>query len=123
MTDEEKLAILLQSREKRAAMQEKLISSYGMPIVSFTVNMPGVEKRNESSRKVFEAGVYAVREKLAPRIAAIKTVDEETGYEAYFVVDMNASELKEKMCAIEGSHPLGRLFYTFRRKYIYPYRI
>ncbi len=110
MIDEKKLALLLESRERRAETQRMLISSYRMPIVSFTVNMPGIEKKNGYSLIVFEAGVSAVREKLAPYIAAVKTVDEETGYEAFFAVDMNASKLKEKMCSIEESHPLGRLF-------------
>ena len=32
-----------------------------------------------------------------------------TGFEAYFVVDMQPEEAKRICCGIEDSHPLGRL--------------
>ena len=35
--------------------------------------------------------------------------DLETGFEAYFVVDMPALEVKRLCCSIEDEHPLGRL--------------
>lgn len=100
---------LLQSRDDRAAFQTILLNGYHTPLVSFTVNMPGKIKRDRRSRAVFDAGVHAIREALAGQIVYYKLLDKNTGPEGYFAVDMDAQTLKEKMVAIEESHPLGRL--------------
>lgn len=101
---------ILKARDLRVKTQKELVSSFGKPLVSFTVNMPGPEKKNETSRKIFDAGVLALREKLAPDIVYYKLSDEETGYEGFFVADITARELKKKTCDVEETHPLGRLF-------------
>lgn len=100
---------LLESRDKRVEFQNILLKGYGLPMVSFTVNMPGKVKRSTRSRKVFDAGVEAIREALAGYIVYYKLMDNITGPEGYFCVEKDAFELKDAMCRIEESHPLGRL--------------
>ena len=100
---------LLESRDKRAEFQTILLNGYGTPLVSFTVNMPGKVKKNHRSARVFEAGVEAIRESLAGHIVYYKLLDNLTGPEGYFAVDMAVDELKTAMCRIEDQHPLGRL--------------
>ena len=100
---------LLESRDKRAAFQTILLNGYNTPLVSFTVNMPGKVKKNHRSEAVFTAGVEAIREKLAGHIVYYKLLDNLTGPEGYFAVDMEVNELKAAMCTIEDTHPLGRL--------------
>ncbi|MBR4992508.1 MAG: citrate lyase holo-[Clostridia bacterium] len=100
---------LLESRDKRAEFQTILLNGYGTPLVSFTVNMPGKVKKNHRSARVFEAGVEAIRETLAGYIVYYKLLDNLTGPEGYFAVDMAVDELKTAMCRIEDQHPLGRL--------------
>ena len=100
---------LLESRDKRAEFQTILLNGYGTPLVSFTVNMPGKVKKNYRSARVFEAGVEAIRESLAGHIDNYKLLDNLTGPEGYFAVDMAVDELKTAMCRIEDQHPLGRL--------------
>lgn len=100
---------LLESRDKRAEFQTILLNGYGIPLVSFTVNMPGKVKKNHRSARVFEAGVEAIRESLAGHIVYYKLLDNLTGPEGYFAVDMAVDELKTAMCRIEDQHPLGRL--------------
>ena len=100
---------LLESRDKRAAFQTILLNGYKTPLVSFTVNMPGKVKKNHRSARIFEAGVEAIREALAGQIVYYKLLDNLTGPEGYFAVDMAVDDLKTAMCRIEDEHPLGRL--------------
>ena len=100
---------LLESRDKRAEFQTILLNGYRTPLVSFTVNMPGKVKKNHRSEAVFNAGVESIRETLAGHIVYYKLLDNLTGPEGYFAVDMEVGELKAAMCRIEDSHPLGRL--------------
>ncbi len=101
---------LLRSRDERAAFQRVLIESYKLPLVSFTVNMPGPVKRESRSETVFRAGVSAIRERLAGGyILYSKLREPDTGYEGYFVCDMPELKLKSMMCGIEDAHALGRL--------------
>ena len=90
---------LLRSRDERAEFQKILLKGYGLPLVSFTVNMPGKIKRCRRSRIVFDAGVQAIRDALAGEIVYYKLMDNPTDAEA----------LKAAMCRIEEEHPLGRL--------------
>jgi len=100
---------LLESRDKRAEFQTILLNGYRTPLVSFTVNMPGKVKKNHRSEAVFNAGVESIRETLAGHIVYYKLLDNLTGPEGYFALDMEVGELKAAMCRIEDSHPLGRL--------------
>ena len=102
------LAELLDSRDKRAKHQKDLLGANpGKSLLCLTVQLPGPEKRNASSLKIAHAGVEAVRNAFLPLYEELK--DLETGYEAYFLVDLPAEEAKRRTCQIEDSHPLGRL--------------
>jgi len=102
------LADLLDSRDKRVKHQKDLLGAYpGKSLLCLTVQLPGPEKRNATSLKIAKAGVEAVRKAFLPEYEELK--DLETGYEAFFLVDLPAEEAKRMACEIEDSHPLGRL--------------
>ncbi len=102
------LADLLDSRDKRVKHQKDLLGAYpGKSLLCLTVQLPGPEKRNATSLKIAKAGVEAIRKAFLPEYEELK--DLETGYEAYFLVDLQAEEAKRRACQIEDSHPLGRL--------------
>ncbi|MEA5040478.1 MAG: citrate lyase holo-[acyl-carrier protein] synthase [Clostridiaceae bacterium] len=101
---------LLEGRDTRAAFQRELLERYQLPLVSFTVNMPGTVKRCSRSERIHEAGVAAIRDALAGHVAYWKLRDPVTGPEGFFACDLPAEELKRRMCALEEEHPLGRLF-------------
>lgn len=99
---------LLASRDARSVRQAELLRQFpGRTLVCMTVMLPGAEKRNELSLRIAAAGEEAVREAFRPSFAESR--DLETGYEAYFIVDMPAEEVKRRCCRIEDTHPLGRL--------------
>ena len=100
---------ILDNREARADFQKILLRGYGSTLVCFTVNMPGAIKRCAPSLAVYQAGVEALRERLAGYVTYYKKLDYPTGYEAYFAVDLPAEDLKRMLVELEVSHPMGRL--------------
>lgn len=102
------LAQLLESRDRRAAHQKDLLEKFpGKSLICLTVQLPGPEKRNETSLKIADAGVAAVREAFT--IDYEELMDLDTGYEGYFVVSLPPLDAKRIAVGIEDTHPLGRL--------------
>ena len=105
------LDILLASREKRWNLQRQFIQENpGLTLVCLTVIMPGNVKRNTQSLIVAHAALHEMEEKFGQKIHKRKELDLETGYEAYFMIQLPMLECKRIACEIEDSHPLGRLF-------------
>jgi len=104
---------MLESRERRAWRQRELLERYRLPLVSFTMNIAGPVKNSPSIRRGFLLG----RELLLGQLARVKApvvfsqeVDEDTGCEGLYVVDLAPRALKAITCGIEDNTPLGRLF-------------
>lgn len=101
---------LLRSRDERASRQLSLLSAYpDCSLVSLTVIFPGQVKRSKESLIVGGAAVAAILGRFSRQIKYSEVRDLETGYEAYFMVEAPAVELKRICCEIEETHPLGRL--------------
>lgn len=104
---------LLDSRERRALKQKKLIEKYKLPLVSFTVNIPGKCKNTLLSTSIFNEGFNVLMKEFDEKCIT-HVYDEscglDTGYEAYVVADTDGRLLKEHVLQIENSHPLGRMF-------------
>ena len=46
------------AREQRAKRQEELISEFGLPVISFTMNIPGPVKYSGAIENCFNVGVW-----------------------------------------------------------------
>lgn len=79
-------------------------------LLCLTVIMPGSVKRDSRSLAVAEAALEALKADLEGVIREQLVRDLPTGYEAYLLVDLPLLEAKRRACAIEDTHPLGRLF-------------
>lgn len=102
---------MLSSKEERAETQKNLIKKYSCPIISFTVIIPGPEKLNRLSRRIFERGMSAIENGINDfEIKHISTLIKKTGPEGYYAINATASEIKERMIEVEESHEWGRLF-------------
>ena len=104
---------VLANREARADRQRLLLAAHAVPLVSFTVNMPGPVKDNAASRAVFQQGVDALEQRITGngwKFLAQEKRTANTGPEGLFSVDCPAIDLKKAMVALEDEHPLGRLF-------------
>ena len=113
MTRMVELPQMLEARERRAERQRELLDIYHLPLVSFTLNIAGPVKNSPSVRRGFRLG----RELLLGQLSRLKApvrfseeIDEDTGCEGLYVVDLAQEMLKEAACAIEDGTELGRLF-------------
>lgn len=103
---------MLEAREVRAARQKELILQYKLPLISFTLNIPGNRKKTDDNKNVFQEGYSELIKKLLEcKTSPVywETLYPVTGYEAFVVVDSDERELKELGMQIENTHPLGRL--------------
>ncbi len=102
---------LLKSREARVENQRKLLQKYkDKVLICLTVVMPGKEKRNKNSLIVARAAIKVIDSTFEQRIIYKEEKDLETGFEAYYIVQGEALEIKKEVCQIEQKHLLGRLF-------------
>jgi holo-ACP synthase len=107
------LTEVLANKEARVKRQCEWLQRHSLPLISFTVNMPGPEKMTVISKRVFLQGVTALEHTC--KMQGWTVIDEQilwqkTGPEGIFVIGCdNAMRLKKQMMAIECTHPLGRL--------------
>lgn len=107
------VADILAARDARAARQEALLREYRTPLISFTMNIAGPVKVDAAIRRAFTEGTALIRRELDRMALPVLTSEERfafTGCEALLAVAGNAAAIKQRMCAIEESCSLGRLF-------------
>lgn len=107
------LSDMLDAREKRASMHKRILSEYGMTLISFTLNIPGSVKKFPLAQKTFEEGVKLIAGRLEKNRISIAYEEDNisnTGYERYMAVDCGAGHVKKMMIDIEDGCSLGRVF-------------
>ncbi|WP_234117430.1 citrate lyase holo-[acyl-carrier protein] synthase [Clostridium hydrogenum] len=113
MNTEEMLYKILEGKEKRAQFQKKLITEYKSTLISFTLNIPGMDKLSENFKKVHKTGVEELERELLKKNIAVqfKKLDSSSaGYEAFFCISENPVIIKKITTNIEERTKLGRLF-------------
>ena len=113
MDREVTLSEVLAAREARATRQRELLSSHGLPLVSFCMNIAGPVKRTPAIRRGFEVGLNRLCAALRGarmEIAHREEIDEITGCEALLCVRGDARKLKMLCVELEDEDALGRLF-------------
>ncbi len=104
---------VLAARDERAARQQRFLDEHAAPLISFTMNIAGAIKHTPEIERAFREGVSLICRQLERMHASVLAYEEKiafTGCEALFAVQADADELKRRMCIIEETHPLGRLF-------------
>lgn len=104
------LAEMLAAREARAAAQQELLGRYGKPLVCLTMNIPGEVKNAPLIQYAFSHAVARIRASLADAPLCFRQALAPTGCEAFFVYDLPAAQIKQRMVAIEEAGEIGRLF-------------
>ncbi|WP_165311631.1 citrate lyase holo-[acyl-carrier protein] synthase [Vibrio ziniensis] len=104
---------VLDNREVRAVRQREWVVTHSLPIVSFTINMPGSVKLNQISKIGFEVGQREIQ--LICIQAGCSIVSQafinDCGCESITAVEgISPERLKRMMIELEDKHPLGRLF-------------
>lgn len=104
---------MLLARDLRVQKQQEMLNSHRCPLVSFTMNIAGAIKLDPAILRAFREGERMILRELA-RLNAVFLDETETvaptGCEKLWAVDFDAQSLKKRMCQIEESCALGRLF-------------
>lgn len=102
---------ILAAREQRVQKQRQLLEQYGVPLLCFTMNIPGPVKFDRDVSIGFHLGNWLLKESLKGRkILHYEANTAVTGCEAFYAVDMPAKELKKLAVELEEIDPIGRLF-------------
>lgn len=102
---------ILGARENRVRRQQALMAEYQKPLICFTMNIPGPVKLDRDITIGFAVGNWLLQQALRSRPVLHRELRREnTGCEAFYVVDLPAPELKKLAMDIEDTEPIGRLF-------------
>jgi len=104
---------VLRARDARAARQQDWLMRHQTPLISFTMNIAGDIKCDESIRRAFEEGCRRIESALARQGFLLLESWRQaacTGCEALYAVQADAQLLKRQMCLLEEEDALGRLF-------------
>ena len=102
---------MLAAREARSFRQMELNRQWGMTIISFSMNIPGPVKDAPLIRRGFQEGCAKLACRLpSDKIKYTQIIQEKTGCEAVYVIDMDPVAVKKITTTIEDEDGLGRLF-------------
>ena len=97
---------VLRAHDTRAAAQRRLLRTYRLPLVSFTMNIAGPVKSSPLIALAFDAGLEALYGALGRPVTA-EIIRPATGCEALLVYDRPAAELKAACLALETATPVA----------------
>lgn len=109
----DKFEKILASKEKRAKKQKELIFEYKAPLISFTLNIPGINKNQIIYTNIHIDGVIKIKQVLKRNNIEILYIEEraeEAGREAFIIFSGSALAVKKLTIELEDKHPLGRLY-------------
>lgn len=104
---------MLMARERRVMIQTRLLGDYHVPLVCFTMNIPGPVKVFDNIPEVFGEGCEQIEKVLEQNHISFyleECIRDKTGYEAFYCVDDSAEHLKQLMSGLEDNSMIGRLY-------------
>ncbi|MBR0215215.1 MAG: citrate lyase holo-[Solobacterium sp.] len=103
---------MLEAREQRVYRQETLRQKYGVPLVSFSMNIAGPIKNTPAIERTFDEGLRLLRAAVSGHFTICEQIvtRAKTGCEAVMAVAGDAAEIKQLCVRIEEGAPVGRLF-------------
>ena len=107
------LSEMLDARDRRALAQLQLLAEHRLPLLSFTMNIPGPVKDSPLIRRGFDEGLRRLDAALSS--AGIETISRRlvhavTGSEFLCAIRAEAPAVKAICTEIEEASPMGRLF-------------
>ena len=101
---------MLLARDRRASRQAALLSRYGRPVISFTMNIAGPVKESPLIRYAFRSGLRQL-EALPCAQLCREVIFEPTGPETLLVYETQDARLLKAFCIrLESEGEAGRLF-------------
>lgn len=104
---------ILRAKEERGQFQQQLLVHYHNTLISYKLNIPGGVKYNKMIRRIFDAGIEVLKQRLDKNNMVLlyeKVFYKHSGPEFFGVLADSAPVVKKVTCSIEEDHPLGRLY-------------
>ena len=102
---------ILDAREQRVLRQKELLESFSVPLVCFTLNIPGPDKDSPLIEKGFQLGCRLLKQRLRHwRVLHCEQHCTASGREAFFCVDGSAESIKQAAVYLEDKTAGGRVF-------------
>lgn len=102
---------ILDRREQRANEQLHYLHADYSCVISFTLNIPGIQKSFPLALACFKEGLSAIREQLQiPDTAPGSEYHGSAGHEIVFPANIEPAVAKKKLLLLEQKHALGRLW-------------
>ena len=107
------MAKILDARENRVQIQQEMLQKSPSCLLSFTLNIPGPVKVFPYTKWTYEVGISIILKGISLLNGVIieqKEVKKDTGWEAFFTLNLHPEDMKTYLLEQEEQHPLGRLF-------------
>lgn len=107
------MAKILDARENRVQIQQEMLQKSPSCLLSFTLNIPGPVKVFPYTKWTYEVGISIILKGISLLNGVIieqKEVKKDTGWEAFFALNLHPEDMKAYLLGQEEQHPLGRLF-------------
>lgn len=104
---------ILNARENRVKIQQKMLQKAPTCLLSFTLNIPGPVKVFPYTKWAYEVGSSIISKGVSLLNGDVLEQFEaknETGWEGFFALNLPPEEIKTYFLEQEEHHPLGRLF-------------
>lgn len=104
---------ILNARENRVKIQQKMLQKAPTCLLSFTLNIPGPVKVFPYTKWAYEVGSSIISKGvllLNGDVLEQFEAKNETGWEGFFALNLPPEEIKTYLLEQEEHHPLGRLF-------------
>lgn len=101
---------ILEARERRVTRQKQLLEAYRMPLVCFTLNIPGPEKNSPLIHRGFQLGLRQLEKALDSHIRHRESRLTAAGWEGFFCVESDPTEVKRITSHLEDNLPGGRVY-------------
>ncbi len=99
---------VLIAKENRVARRELFQLNQALPVLTFSLNIPGNVKDSDPIRKLFRAGVERIEKEFL--IEKSQCFYEETGFYGFFLIREEPLQLKVLCCQIENEGSYQRLW-------------
>ncbi|MCF4114979.1 MULTISPECIES: citrate lyase holo-[acyl-carrier protein] synthase [Dethiosulfovibrio] len=105
----ESMDLILAAREARWSLRKELSRSYGKPVLSLSMTVPGPNKSAPGIFWAIKVISDEVEKTMGSALSRRIDLDGADGPSVHWVVDLSGKELKKRALAIEESHGLGRI--------------
>lgn len=100
---------VFKAKETRAAEQRRLIREFRMPLISFTLILPGGYFQYSKWPEVWKLACASLDDAFPESFYSQNRLGE-WGPEAFYAIDLEASTIKQTTCRLEDETPLSRLY-------------